>query len=253
VAAVIGRAVIDRQRFGLSVLVASALLLSGSAIVGCGVVTAVKTVASNVEGNKNTIDTFTKTMRSGEVVPFEVTYVTTGTSPATIVYAVRPPKDLLFTDTSSGGTTGTGAIDLIVNASGEFSCPPAAPASSKASTPVRTCEKLGAAQADAQKQILNLYTPAHWVAFLQGLSIAAGFAGDKVTQSQLTLNGFAMRCVDFQASGIPGTSTICTTAQGILGYVKVASEPTSFEIKSYSATPAASLFDLPLGAKVRTA
>jgi hypothetical protein len=30
------------------------------------------------------------------------------------------------------------------------------------------------------------------------------------------------------ASGVPGTSTICTTAQGILGYVKVASNPNQF-------------------------
>jgi hypothetical protein len=80
--------------------------------------------------------------------------------------------------------------------------------------------------------------------------LAAGFAGDKVFSSDKTVNGFAMHCVDFVASGVPGTSTICTTAQGILGYVKVASEPTSFEITSYSTAPSASLFQLPRGAKI---
>jgi hypothetical protein len=52
------------------------------------------------------------------------------------------------------------------------------------------------------------------------------------------------------AAGVPGTSRICSTAQGILGYVKVATDPTSFEIKAYSASPPASLFELPSGAKV---
>ena len=54
------------------------------------------------------------------------------------------------------------------------------------------------------------------------------------------MNGFSMSCVDFVAPGVPGTSTICTTSQGILGYVKVAGESTSFEIKSYSSTPSGS-------------
>lgn len=81
-------------------------------------------------------------------------------------------------------------------------------------------------------------------------ALAAGFAGDKVTSSTMTVNGFSMRCVDFKAAGIAGTSTICTTAQGILGYVKVASEATSFEIKAYSTSPPASRFELPPGATI---
>ncbi len=60
-----------------------------------------------------------------------------------------------------------------------------------------------------------------------------------------------MHCVDFRAAaGVAGTSKICTTAQGILGYVKVASDATSFQLKSYSASPPDSLFRLPPGAKV---
>ena len=96
----------------------------------------------------------------------------------------------------------------------------------------------------------SFYTPSHWVTFLKDFSLAAGFAGDQVSSSSMTVNGFSMSCVDFVASGVPGKSTICTTSQGILGYVKVASESTSFEIKSYSSSPSASLFQLPPGAKV---
>ena len=87
---------------------------------------------------------------------------------------------------------------------------------------------------------------------MRDFSLAAGFAGDSITKSSMTLNGFGMQCVDFHAPGVPGTSTICTTAQGILGYVKVASDATTFEIKSYSASPPRSLFALPAGAKITT-
>jgi len=52
---------------------------------------------------------------------------------------------------------------------------------------------------------------------------------------------------------VPGTSTICSTAQGILGYVKVASDSTSFQITNYSPSPSASLFQVPAGATVTTA
>jgi hypothetical protein len=59
-----------------------------------------------------------------------------------------------------------------------------------------------------------------------------------------------MNCLDFRAKGVKGLSTICTTKQNILGYVKVAGEATSFEIRSYSSSPSASAFQLPAGAKI---
>ena len=66
----------------------------------------------------------------------------------------------------------------------------------------------------------------------------------------MTVNGFTMNCVDLRATGVPGTSTICSTAQGILGYVNVASDSTSFEIERYSTSPDSSLFALPPGATI---
>jgi hypothetical protein len=226
-------------------MVAAALMVSGVALTGCSIVTKVKTVEHDVEGNKSTIDAFTTKVQSGESTTFEATYMTTGSSPATIVYAVQPPTGLAFTDTPLG-STGTTA-DIVVNAMGEYSCSP--PSSSSSSW---SCEKLGTTTAASENQIFDLYTPAHWVGFLKDFSLAAGLAGDKVSTSTLSVNGFALSCVDFVAPGVPGTSTICSTAQGILGYVKVASVATSFEIKSYSASPAASLFELPPGATIVT-
>jgi hypothetical protein len=245
---VTARAVVPgRHRVTGVAAVAAALMLSGLGLTGCGVVTAVRKVTHAVEANKATIDQFTTSLKSSQGTTFEATYVTTGSSPTKIVYAVKPPKGLAFKDTASGGSNdGVSNLDIVVNSSGEYSC---SPPSSGAGW---TCQKLGVARAATQNQILGLYTPSHWIVFLRDFSLAAGFAGDKVTSSNITVNGFAMRCVDFRAAGVPGTSKICTTAQGILGYVRVASETTSFEIKSYSSSPSASLFKLPRGAKITT-
>jgi hypothetical protein len=92
-------------------------------------------VEQNIQGNKKTIDTFTSSIQSGAVT-FEATYKTTGSSPATIVYAVEPPKGLAFSDTPSGG--GGGSADIIVNASGEYACSPPSGSSSTASRPAAT-------------------------------------------------------------------------------------------------------------------
>jgi hypothetical protein len=238
-------------RYRTAGVVAVALMLAGLGMTGCGVVKAVQKVKDNVESDKGTIDAFTSKLKSGKATPFEATYVTTGSSPATIVYAVMPPKGLAFKDTPSGGSsgsTGISRLDIVANASGEYSCTP--PSASSGTSTGWSCQKLGTVSAATRNKIFDFYTPAHWITFLRDFSLAAGFAGDKVTSSTKTVNGFSMNCVDFRASGVPGTSRICSTAQGILGYVKVASNATGFEIKSYSASPPASLFELPRGAKV---
>ena len=225
--------------------IAAVVVLGAFGLTGCGVVRAVKKVENDVRGNKATIDTFTNKINSSQGATFEATYVTTGSSPATVVYAVEPPQGLAFEVTPTG--TSTSSVHLIVNTSGEYSC-----SASTGSSSGPACQKLGTADAADENKIFDLYTPSHWVSFLKDFSLAAGIAGDKVTSSSMTVNGFNMQCVDFVAPGVAGTSTICSTAQGILGYVKVASDSTSFEIKSYSGSPPSSLFQLPPGAKVTT-
>ena len=228
-------------------VLALAVLVSCSALAGCGLAKAVKKIADTVQANKAVIDLFTTTLKSGQPAQFEVTYATTGSSPSKIVYAVQPPGRLAFADTQTGSGAALGSVRLIVNSSGEFACTTAARRSGW------SCEKPPKARAATEQKLLDFYTPAHWVAFLQDFSLAAGFAGDKISSSTITVNGFAMQCVDFQASGIPGKSKICTTAQHLLGYVQVASQSTGFEITSYSASPAASAFQLPAGAKITVA
>lgn len=230
---------------GTAATLAGAIMLSSLALAGCGVVNEVNKISHTVASNKATIDTFTAKLQSGEATPFEAKYVTTGSAPATIVYAVQPPKGLLFKDSSTSGGNGLPGTEIVVNGSGEYVCTP--PGSRHARW---TCQKLGKASATVQNKIFDFYTPSHWVAFLKTFALAAGFAGDKVSTSTTTVNGFNMNCVDFRASGIPGTSMICSTSRGILGYVKVADDSTSFQIKSYTTSPAAALFQLPAGAKI---
>ena len=217
----------------------------GASLAGCSLATAVKKAVSTVQANRDVIDLFATKLNSGQPPQFETTYVTTGSAPSRVVYAVRPPSSLLFSSAQSSGSP-LNTARVIMNPSGAYAC-------TRAPGAGWVCDKLTKSSAAAQKKLLDFYTPAHWVAFLKGLALTAGFAGDKISTSAMTLNGFSMQCVDLRATGVAGTSKICTTAQHLLGYVQVASVATSFEIKSYSSSPAASLFGLPPGAKIHTA
>ncbi len=247
------RAVSRPARRQVACAVGVALMLGGIGLTGCSVIRAAKKIVHGVEQNKATMDAFTNKIKAGEGTTFEATYVTTGSAPATIVYAVEPPNGVSFQLTESKTSTGGGSSnqDLIANPSGEYACTPKSSSGGGSSSGV-SCLKLPKASAADYNNIENFYTPAHWVTFLDDFALAAAFAGDKVSSSTMTVNGFSMSCVDFVASGVKGTSTICTTAQNILGYVNVAQDSTRFEITKYSPSPAASLFQLPPGATVTT-
>lgn len=229
---------------------ALALAVAVVGLAGCSVVSAVNKIAHDVDHNKATIDAFTSKIQSTEATPFQATYETSGSSPATVVYAVQPPTDLAVTITPTSTAAGSQTTKFIVNSSGEYLCTPPSTAASSGST--WTCEKLPPSDAADESDIVGFYTPSHWVTFLNDAALVAGIAGDKVTTSTMTVNGFPMSCVDLVAQGVPGTSTVCTTQQNILGYAKSASDSTSFAIKAYSASPSPALFQLPAGAKVTT-
>src|ERR1700730_9567639 len=98
------RAVVDgRHRTAGVVAIAIALMLTGLGLTGCGVVRAVSKGTNAVQANKATIHQSPTSLKSGQPKAFEATYVTTGSSPARIVYAVSPPKDLAFKETARGG------------------------------------------------------------------------------------------------------------------------------------------------------
>ena len=220
---------------------AGVIALLGAGSAGCSVVKKLDNVRHAVDSNRATIKAFTNGLHSAGAVPFQVTYVTTGSSPATVTYAVQPPSNISFAETATGSDNT--ATRLIGNSSGQYSC------SQTSQGAQWTCDKLGKASAAAQKELFAIYTPGHWAGFLHVVAIGAGLAGDKVTTSSRTVNGFAMHCVDLSVKK-QGTNTICTTEQNILGYVKVAEQSTSFEIKSYTASPPSSAFRLPPGATI---
>jgi len=120
----IGRLVAALGTRRVAGLAAAVVMLGGFCLSGCSIVKAADKAVHTIRGNKTTIDDFTSKVQSGEAQPFQATYVTTGASPAKIVYAVQPPKDLSFTDTPSGGVNASATFDLIVNSSGEYSCSP---------------------------------------------------------------------------------------------------------------------------------
>jgi hypothetical protein len=232
------------QRAGV---MAVAALVLGAGVASCGIVSTVKKVAGVVHGNKVIINQFTGKLQSGQPSQFEVTYTTTGSSQTKISYAVQPPHDLAIVVSQASGGPAAGDARFIVNTAGQYSCARAAIGGGWA------CTKVPSNSSATPGQLLDIYTPAHWVTFLQDFSLAAGFAGDKITSSSMTVNGFPMQCVDFVASGVPGTSKVCTTAQHLLGYVQVASQSTGFEISAYSTTPDPTLFQVPAGAKITAA
>jgi hypothetical protein len=240
------RAVSIGSRRAVAGLAVAVFTLIGAGVSGCAIINNVSHVVQAVQANRAMIKNFANLLKSGKATPFQATYVTTGSSPTTVIYAVQPPKEAAFKELSgANAANGTATVDLISNATGEFSCT----TSSGTGSSGWQCTKLGKANAHAQNQIVSFYTASHWISFLTTLSIAAGLAGDKVSQSSMTVNGISLHCVDFNAKG-SGLSTICSTPAGILGYVKVAGNPTSFEIKSFTTSPPASDFQLPPGATV---
>jgi hypothetical protein len=224
----------------------AALVAIGVLGTGCSVINKVKQTVHNVEGNRATIDSFTQKINAGQNVPFQATYTTTGSSPATIVYATNPSTNELAFHLSMTGQNAS-STQFIVNSSGNYLCTQSSSGSSW------SCNKLDKASAADEQNVVDFYTPSHWVNFLKGVSLVAGLAGDKVSSSTMSISGFNnMSCVDLVAKGVTGTSTICTTQQNILGYVKVAQDSTSFQITNYSGSPSSSLFQLPPGATVTT-
>jgi hypothetical protein len=213
-------------------------------LASCGAIAAVKKIEHAVNANRATIDAFSSNLKSGAVTPFSATYETSGTLPATVVVSVDPSKGTSFSETPAAGSTSTQPISMIANSSGEYLC------TKSTSTSTWSCQKLDPVSAANENGIFDLYTPSHWISFLQGLALVAGLAGDTVTSSTMTVNGFNLKCVDFKTSGQTGLGTICTTEQGLLGYVKVSTDSTSFAITSYTTSPEPSLFEIPVGATV---
>ena len=163
--------------------------------------------------------------------------MTTGSSPATIVFAATPPNDLLF---QSSGTTGR----LLQNSTGSYNC-------IQATGGGTSCTRLSTQLFNTAKAVYALYSGKYWIDFLRVYSTVAGLAGVSIKASSMSVNGFALSCIVVNGGKQnPGTSTWCETSAGILAYVQAQSNGTAFELKSYTPNPPASLFAL-LGGRNR--
>jgi hypothetical protein len=238
---------------GRGTAVVAVAIIAGLGLTGCSLGTvslsnagkAISNAEKSAKANKATVNNFKAQLAAGTPKSFEITYATTGSAPTTVVYAVQPPNDLAFSETPASAP-GQTHVQLISNASGEFSC------QSGAGSAV-TCTKLGKLDALARNQIIDIYTPQHWVSLLSAFALAASFAGGKVTLSNMTVNGFALHCINVKTTASGQLNTICTTPQNLLGYARLAGSTTAFEIKAYSVSPSPALFTLPRGAKIAPA
>jgi len=239
-----GRQRQSRRRAALVavVVVPIALGLTGCSAIGKAV-SAVKTVHNILHGNA-AITSLSAKINASDAKAYEVTYVTTGSSPVTTVYAASPPHGFAFTTTVSGSH-----VDVFASSTGEYGCS----RSSASGSMGWTCLKLQGTAIDTYKAMYALYSGAYWIDFLRIYSAAAALQGVTVSSSTMSIPGFSLQCVVLtNKNSKVSPSKWCVTSQGILGYVSVSTKGADFEIKSYSASPAASLFELPPGATVTT-
>jgi hypothetical protein len=108
----------DTRRIAMLLAALAAVTTLGA---GCGVINKVRQAVHNVHTNKETVDAFTQNLQSNQDSAFEATYMTTGSSPATVVYAVDPAsKGMAFHETQTGASASN--LQVIVNSSGEYVC-----------------------------------------------------------------------------------------------------------------------------------
>jgi len=226
-----------------AILVTVVVVTTVLGLTGCSkVINAIKAV-HNVLHQGAAISALSNKIKAADNKPYEVSYVTTGSYPVVTEYAESPPHDFAFSTTISGKV-----LDVVSNSTGEFAC-------SRSSSPGSTwsCLKLGSADIETYKAMYALSSGAYWIDFLKLYSAAAALQGITIHSTSMSVNGFALSCVVITGNkNNPTNSKWCVTSQGILGYVSVSAKSADFEIKSYSSSPAASLFQTPVGATITT-
>jgi hypothetical protein len=133
-------------RFGRMLMTCVAI---GVLAAGCSVVNKVKTAVHTVESNRTTVDSFTQNLQANASSPFAATYSTTGSTPATVVYAVDPAHGgLAFHSTQTGANASN--VQVIANSSGEYAC-------NQSGSGPWSCQKLGQADAANENKLFEVY------------------------------------------------------------------------------------------------
>lgn len=190
------------------------------------------------------LSALTSKLQSGDTTSYEATYTTSGGSsgPQTVEFAAKPPNSYSFTATSASGSKSA----LISNSTTAYACQASSGSSSW------TCTQLPAADLGAYAEVTQIFKGSYWATDLGAVEAAAAANGITVTPSSMTVAGASLQCVTYSGSSTNKGGEVCVTSQGVLGYVHDTSSGETFQLTSYSTSPAASLFQLPSGATVTT-
>ena len=157
----------------------------------CSTIDKVKSAIQDIHGNKAVVDSFNSKLNTAPTT-FEANYTTTGSAPATVTYAAQYARRCRLHADAHRGSGDTAPVHLVQNSSGQYGC-------QQNSSGQWSCAKLTGTSSASENSVIDFYTPGHWQKFLSGLALAAGFAGDKVSTSTMSLNGFDMSCIDLVA------------------------------------------------------
>ncbi len=172
--------------------------------------------------------------------------MTSGGAPATVVYAVDPASGgLAFHETQTGANASN--VQLIVNPSGDYSC-------TQSGSGAWSCQKLGSADAAAQQQIFDLYTPSHWISFLKGDLVGGRTGGGQGHHVDTVAQRFRHELRGSRRAGRDRDQHHLQHRTGHLGLCQGGRE--LHQLRHHELLDlarAASLFQLPPGATVTTA
>jgi hypothetical protein len=192
---------------------------------GSGAATTVATVGSSAAGK---IAALASSVQGAETATFKVVYSITGAGQAqTVTLEQAPPKSLL--SVKSGAVIDTGTATYFCSESGATQC-------------------LSAGTTNPLASLTALFSPQTALTELHAAQADAALKGYTITFSSGSYAGQSTTCAT--VSGMGNSAKYCVTKQGVLAYVKTGS--TTFQLESYSSSPAASDFALPPGATVET-
>jgi hypothetical protein len=165
---------------------------------------------------------------------FSLTYVSTGSSPSTVILEQKPPMQLF--------KSGTG--EVVFDGRKAYYC-------DTSSTPA-TCMSYGSAGSSPLGSMMSAYDAGTYAGIMKGWEglVSAGIAGYHISFSTATFAGQPSDCVTWDYQG--DKAKYCVTTSGVLAFVGGGSGSSSstFELTKYSTSVSAADFSLPKGATI---
>lgn len=177
-------------------------------------------------------------LQTGQNATFDAVYKSTGSgSSTTSIEIANQGSSYAFNTVSSSGSK----ANIFSNGTKVYSCQQASGSSTW------NCTDMTAIGLGTLGLATQFYTGKYWLPILKTYAPQAAALG--ATFSTATIAGQSAQCVTYKPSTSSG-GEVCVTDSGVLALVK--SSTNSFELQSYTGSPAASLFQLPAGATAGT-